>query len=176
MSIQAIAGSQPGAVSGSQPGATSGSRTEATLSPRAPVPAPNPTVVDRAPEPEWVRHGSTSTQNAYESALSFEQTLVEQLSQSLTATSGLGDESGQEQESESSSSEASGSPASDAGSTQLSSMLPQALTTSVMNAGGLGLAAQMTHELEGVHAAGAQTRAAQTKTTGTTGMTGGIGT
>jgi Rod binding domain-containing protein len=29
-------------------------------------------------------------------------------------------------------------------------MLPQALTSSVMNAGGLGMAAQMTRQLEGV--------------------------
>jgi hypothetical protein len=29
-------------------------------------------------------------------------------------------------------------------------MLPQALTSSVMNAGGLGMAAQMTQQLEGV--------------------------
>jgi Rod binding domain-containing protein len=103
-------------------------------------------VVNQALEPAWVRHGSQSTQKAYESALSFEQTLVEQLSKSLADTSGLGGES----EGESGSEE--GSSSSDAGASQIASMLPQALSAGVMNAGGLGMAAQMTRELEGVQA------------------------
>jgi hypothetical protein len=106
--------------------------------------------VDQALEPEWVRHGSASTQKAYESALSFEQTLVEQLSQSLTATSGLDGESSQEGESDS---EEGGSSASGGSDSQLSSMLPQALSSGVMRAGGLGLAAQLTRELEGAQGA-----------------------
>ena len=117
-------------------------------------------VVNQALEPEWVRHGSASTQRAYETALSFEQTLVEQLSRSLTATSGLDGESSQEGESTSQEGEP---PAASAGSGELSSLLPQALSTGVMNAGGLGLAAQMTRELEGVHSA------ARTQATGGTG-------
>ena len=115
--------------------------------------------VDQALEPAWVRRGSAATQKAYESALAFEQTLVEQLAQSLTATSGLGGESSQEGES---GSQEGGSSPSNAGDSQLSSMLPQALTAGVMNAGGLGLAAQMTRQLEGVHS---------TAATGTTGGT-----
>jgi Rod binding domain-containing protein len=112
-------------------------------------------IVNQATEPEWVRKGSAATQKAYQSALSFEETLVEQLSQSLASTSGLSGESeGQ------SGSEEGGSSSSGAGDSQLSSMLPQALTTSVMDAGGLGLAAQMTRNLEGVQST------AQTKTTG----------
>jgi hypothetical protein len=115
-------------------------------------------VVDQALEPEWVRHGPASTQKAYESALSFEETLVEQLSRSLTATSGLDGESSQEGQSASGEGGSSG-----ANSGELSSLLPQALTNGVMNAGGLGLAAQITRELEGVQSA------AQTKVTGGTG-------
>jgi hypothetical protein len=103
-------------------------------------------VVNQALEPEWVRHGSADTQKAYESALSFEQTLVEQLSQSLASTSALG--GGPSQEGESGSEEGSSSGANG----ELSSLLPQALSTSVMQAGGLGMAAQLTQELEGVHA------------------------
>jgi hypothetical protein len=105
-------------------------------------------------EPEWVRHGSAATQKAYASALVFEQTLVEQLSKSLTSASGL---SGESTEGESGSEEG-GSSASEAGASQLSSMLPQALTSGVMNAGGLGMAAQMTRQLEGGQSA-AQTQA-----------------
>jgi Rod binding domain-containing protein len=115
-------------------------------------------VVNQAFEPEWVRHGSAATQKAYESALSFEETLVEQLSQSLAKTSGMGGESSQESEG----GESGEGGASSSGNSQLSSMLPQALTASVMSAGGLGLAAQMTRNLEG------GSTAAQTKATGGT--------
>jgi hypothetical protein len=110
-------------------------------------------VVNQALEPAWVRHGSAATQKAYDSALSFEQTLVEQLSQSLASTSGLG--GGSSQEGESGTSEeggSSGSSGSSGANGELSSLLPQALTSSVMQAGGLGMAAQLTRELEGVHA------------------------
>jgi hypothetical protein len=97
-------------------------------------------LVNQALEPAWVRRGSAATQKAYESALSFEETLVEQLSQSLTATSGLDGESPQEGAEEGSSSANHG---------ELSSLLPQALTGGIMKAGGLGLAAQLTRELPG---------------------------
>jgi len=109
-------------------------------------------VVNQATEPEWVRKGSAATQKAYESALSFEATLVEQLSKTLASTSGLSGESDGESGSEEGGSSGANS--------QLSSMLPQALTTSVMDAGGLGLAAQMTSNLEGLQGA------SQTRTTG----------
>ncbi len=101
--------------------------------------------VSQALEPDWVRRGDASTQKAYQTALAFEQTLVEQLSKSLTASSGLEGESSQEGEpgSEDGSSSAGGS------SGELSTLLPQALSSGVMHAGGLGLAAQLTQELAG---------------------------
>lgn len=121
-------------------------------------------VVNQALEPAWVRDGSASTQKAYASALSFEQTLVEQLSQTLTATSGLEGESSSG-ESEASSEE--GASASGAGDSQLSSLLPQALSSGVMHAGGLGLAAQMTRDLEGAApAVGTGDISAQTRESG----------
>jgi Rod binding domain-containing protein len=94
----------------------------------------------QAGEPAWVRKGSASTQKAYETALAFEQMLVEELSRSLTASSGLGGEEGESAEGSAGGAGASG---------PLSSMLPQALTSGVMSAGGLGLAAQMTRSLAG---------------------------
>ncbi|HTB49627.1 MAG TPA: hypothetical protein VK701_01495 [Solirubrobacteraceae bacterium] len=96
--------------------------------------------VNQALEPAWVRHGSASTQKSYQTALAFEEMLVEELSKSLTATSGLEGESGQEGESSGGSSAGSSSP--------FSSMLPQALTSGVMDAGGLGLATQMTRQMQ----------------------------
>jgi Rod binding domain-containing protein len=127
-------------------------------------------VVNQALEPEWVRHGSASTQKAYETALEFEQTLVEQLSKSMAASSGLGGESSQEE----GAGEEGGSSASDS---EISSMLPQALTSSVMSAGGLGLAAQLSHQIEGL-GAGAQAHASGATSPNTTAnaSTGGAAT
>jgi Rod binding domain-containing protein len=127
--------------------------------------------VNQALEPAWVRNGSTATQKAYTSALAFEQTLVEQLSQSLASTSGLGGESSQEG---GSGSEEAGSSSGEAGDSQLSSMLPQALTASVMNAGGLGLAAQMTHELEAAGGAAQAQASGGTAPAGTGTAAGGV--
>lgn len=107
-------------------------------------------VVNQASEPEWVRRGSSSTKKAYESALAFEEMLVEQLSQSLAATGGVDAEASQEG---TGGSEEGGSSQANAGTGELSSLLPQALTGGVMRAGGLGLAAQMTRELEGIASA-----------------------
>jgi Rod binding domain-containing protein len=103
-------------------------------------------IVNQASEPEWVRRGSASTKKAYESALAFEEMLVEQLSQSLAKTGGVDAETSQEGAGGSE----EGSTQSGAGTGELSSLLPQALTGGVMRAGGLGLAAQMTRELEGI--------------------------
>ncbi len=113
------------------------------LSSSPPLPSGGLPVVNQTLEPAWVRDGSAATQKAYQTALAFEQMLVEQLSQSLTA--GLGGESGEE--GESSEGDSSGS---SAASGAISSMLPQALTSGVMNDGGLGLAAQMTRQLQDV--------------------------
>jgi Rod binding domain-containing protein len=114
----------------------------------APLSPSGQPVVNQALEPAWVRKGSAATQKAYETALAFEQMLVEELSQSLTASSGLGGESGAEGES------SEGSAGGGGASGPLSSMLPQALTSGVMSAGGLGLAAQMTRQLAGAAAHG----------------------
>jgi hypothetical protein len=104
-------------------------------------------VVNQATEPAWVRHGSSAVQQDYATALSFEQTLVEQLSKSLVATSGLGgqgESSGEGSESE------EGTIGGAASGNMLSSLLPQALAGGVVGAGGLGLAEQLTRQLEGV--------------------------
>jgi hypothetical protein len=113
---------------------------------QASTPAAGVPVVNQALEPSWVRHGSASTQRAYEAALSFEQALVEQLTRSLAATSGLDGESSGEGEAPGAE---GGSPSASANSGELSAMLPQALTSGLMNAGGLGLAAQLTEGLRG---------------------------
>lgn len=95
--------------------------------------------IDPAFEPASVRNGSPAVQKAYASALDFESMLVQQLSQSLSETSGLGGEG----ESESAVEGGSGGGGGDPVSTQLSSLLPQTLTNSVMSHGGLGMARQL---------------------------------
>ena len=118
--------------------------------------------VNQALEPSWVRNGSKTVQQDYASALAFERTLVEQLSKSL-ASSAPGGEEGQEEGT--GGEEAAGS-SMDAGMSQISSMLPQALSSSVMSSGGLGLAAELTR---GLGAAGTLSAAPGTSTPADTG-------
>jgi Rod binding domain-containing protein len=105
----------------------------------SPLPTSGLPPVNPALEPAWVRNGSQATQKSYQTALAFEEMLVEQLSKSLTAASGLESESGQEGEASAQGGSSSG---------PLSSMLPQALASGVMSAGGFGLAAQITRQMQ----------------------------
>jgi hypothetical protein len=104
-------------------------------------------VANAALEPAWVRDGSPATKKAYATALGFESMLVEQLSRSLAAPSGSGGESGEGESGEGGLSSGGSTPSGAPGS-QLSSLLPQALSSGVMGAGGLGLAAQLAHVLQ----------------------------
>ena len=99
-------------------------------------------VVNQALEPAWVRHGSPATQKDYATRLGFEQMLVEQLTQSLTR-----DQRARRRRLRKANRAPKAAPRSGGGDSQISSMLPQALTASVMHGGGLGLAAQLTHQL-----------------------------
>ncbi len=108
-------------------------------------------VVNQAREPTWVRHGSPSTQRAYQEALAFEEVLVEQLTHSVGA-SALG--GGEEAEG------ALGEEGSAAAEPGFGAMAPQALASSIMGDGGLGLAAQLTQGLAGATGAGGTTATA----------------
>jgi hypothetical protein len=121
--------------------------------------------VDQAREPSWVRNGSATTKQDYQNALAFEQTLVEELSQSLTASSSF---SGGEEEGGEGGSEAAGG--------ALSSELPQALASGVLGGGGLGLASELTRGM--MTAAGEKPAAASATApaaAATTGVTGAVG-
>jgi Rod binding domain-containing protein len=99
--------------------------------------------VNSALEPSWVRNGSESTRQAYASALAFEEMLLEQMSSSLSEA---GSSEGTEGEAEGQ------PPAPKLGGGAFSSMLPQALAKGVAAGGGLGLAAELTRELQGTQA------------------------
>jgi Rod binding domain-containing protein len=112
--------------------------------------------ISPASEPEFVRNGSAAVKRAYQEAVGFEEMLVEQLSKSMAQTGGLG-ESGEGGQGET----AEGAEGAGAGSMNLvTSMLPQTLSEAVTRGGGLGLASQLTREIdpsaagEGVQPAG----------------------
>ena len=129
--------------------------------------------VAHAREPGWVRQGSPEVQKNYAAALAFEQTLVEQLAKTMLAGDGLGaggeGETGSEE----------GATPSDAGSTLLSSLLPQALAGGVTGSGGFGLAAELTRGStgagEGAASGGTAAHATAPTPSGTTSTaTGGL--
>lgn len=104
--------------------------------------------IDQALLPDSIRNGTPAQKQAYMQALGFEQMLVDQVSQALassaspdgSASSDSGDDSGS----------GSGSllGGSDPASSTYAQLLPTALSSSVMSAGGLGVAQQLATELD----------------------------
>ena len=88
--------------------------------------------VDPALLPADVRNGSASDKQLYESALSFESMLTQQLATQLTSGLQSDDSSGDGSD--------DGSSSSDASLSTLTDMLPGALAQGITQAGGLGLA------------------------------------
>ncbi len=89
--------------------------------------------IDASQLPADVRTAPPARQSAYEAGLGFEQMLVQQLSQSLTDSS----------DDTTSSDDSSGASDGLGSDSPYSSLLPDALTSGVMDAGGLGLARQL---------------------------------
>lgn len=102
--------------------------------------------IDPSLEPASVRHGNQAAKNAYQVGLAFEQMLVDQLAQQLTATAS--DSGGADDGSDGSDDSASGLLGSDPASSTYAQMLPQALSSGVMSAGGLGIAAQIAASID----------------------------
>ena len=102
--------------------------------------------VANASEPTAVREGSPTAKQAYETARSFEEVLMQQLSQQLVKSSGLegeaGGSTGGEEEGGAQESSSSG------GEGTLSSFLPQILTEALMLGGTMGIANQLTVALD----------------------------
>ncbi len=94
--------------------------------------------------PAAVREGSSAAKQAYATAQGFEEMLLQQLSETLAQSDGLGGEgaggSGEEEAAE------GASPA--AGGGELQTLMPQALTEGIMRDGGIGLAAQLLNTLD----------------------------
>lgn len=116
---------------------------------------------DSAAEPAWVRNGTSAVKQDYEVALGFEEMLVDQLASSLDQAGGLGGES------ESGEEEGGSQPS--LGGGMLSSLLPGALSQGVVDGGGLGLAAQLTQQMQGVTGSAQNAGAPSTVATPSTG-------
>jgi Rod binding domain-containing protein len=103
--------------------------------------------INPANEPAAIRNGDADAKNAYQTGLSFEQLLVNQLTQELasTATDSSGDSSG---DGSGDSSGASGLMGGDAASSAYANMLPQTLTSSIMSGGGTGIAMQIAKSID----------------------------
>lgn len=109
----------------------------------APVAATGLPALGEANAPASVRNGDAAVKQAYAAAKGFEEMLLQQLSQSLTQSSGLSGEGEGGAGGE-------GSPggSGEAGMGMLASLLPQTLTEGVMREGGLGLAGQLAGTLD----------------------------
>jgi Rod binding domain-containing protein len=105
--------------------------------------------IDQANEPADIRNGNTAAKNAYQEALGFEDILVQQLTQELasTVTSPSDDGSGDDGSSDSSDS-SGGILGSDPSTSEFASMIPTALTDSIMSSGGLGIAQQLAQAID----------------------------
>ena len=106
--------------------------------------------IDQSLIPAAVRNAGPSSVKTYQTALSFEGMLDEQLAQALTQTL---------QGSDSSDDDGS-SP--DAATSLTLQLLPQSLSQGLVSAGGIGLAGQLYQALGGSTAAGSATAAAPT--------------
>jgi hypothetical protein len=112
------------------------------------------TPVDSSQLPANVRNGTPAQKQAYETALGFEQVLVGELSQELAATAsssgtdGSSTDDGSSGDGTSGDDSASGLMGSDPASSMYAQLLPQALTSSIMSAGGTGMAQEIAAALD----------------------------
>jgi Rod binding domain-containing protein len=105
--------------------------------------------IDQALEPADIRNGNAQAKQAYQEALGFEDILMQQLTQELASTvSSPSDDSSSDGSDDSSDDSSGGILGSDPSTSAFASMIPQALTTSLMSAGGVGIAAQLAQSID----------------------------
>ena len=106
-----------------------------------------PPPVAAANEPADIRNGNAAAKNAYQEALGFEDILVQQLTQQMadTVTSPGSDSSDSGGASDSSSGGILGS---DPSTSAFASMIPTALTQSIMSSGGVGIADSLARAID----------------------------
>jgi Rod binding domain-containing protein len=117
--------------------------------------------------PENIRNGDSKAKQAYSEGLAFEDMLVNELTQQLASTMYGGDSSDGSSSADGSSTDGSSGSSSGmlGGASAYASMIPQALSSSIMDSGGLGMAESFAQELDPSllsQAAGASTAGATT--------------
>ena len=103
--------------------------------------------------PENIRNGDSKAKQAYSEGLAFEDMLVNELTQQLASTMYGGSSDSSDGSSSAAGSSADGSSGSSSssmlgGASAYASMIPQALSSSIMNSGGLGMAESFAQELD----------------------------
>lgn len=111
------------------------------------LPATNLPPIDAALLPADIRNGDAQAKQAYQEALGFEDILMQQLTQQLadTVTSPGGDSSGP---SDASGSSSGGMLGSDPSTSMFASLIPTALTQSMMSGGGVGVADRLARAID----------------------------
>jgi Rod binding domain-containing protein len=104
--------------------------------------------IDAANEPADIRNGNATAQKAYQEALGFEDILVQQLTQELASTVTSPSDDGSSGSDGSSSDSSGGILGSDPSTSAFASMIPTALTNSIMSNGGLGIAGQLAQAID----------------------------
>ena len=119
------------------------------------LPAANLPPIDSALLPADIRNSGAKAKHTYQEALGFEDILMQQLTQQLaaTVTSPGGDSSGSGDSSDSASGSGSDSGSggilgSDPSTNAFASLIPTALTQSIMSGGGTGMADQLARALD----------------------------
>jgi hypothetical protein len=127
------------------------SATAALPTASASMPASTLPLMDPANEPAAIRNGDQKAKNAYQTGLAFENVLVNELAQQLSATvPGLdGSDDGLGQTSDDSSDAGStGGVGGGGGLGAYSSLLPQTMGTSIMSGGGTGIAMEIAKSID----------------------------
>jgi hypothetical protein len=127
------------------------SATAALPTTSASMPTSTLPLTDPATQPAAIRNGDQKAKNAYQTGMAFENVLVNELAQQLSATvpgldgsdDGLGGTSG-----DSSGAGSSGGVGGGGGLGAYSSLLPQTMATSIMSGGGTGIAMEIAKSID----------------------------
>ena len=114
------------------------------------LPASNLPPINAALVPADIRNGDARAKRAFQEALGFENILMQQLTQQLASTvpspgGGSSDSGGSSGSSDSGSGGILGS---DPSTSAFASLIPTALTQSIMSGGGVGIADRLAHALD----------------------------
>ena len=110
------------------------------------LPATNLPPINSALLPADIRDGNAQAKQAYQEALGFEDMLMQQLTQQMANT--VTSPGGSSDSGDSSDSSSGGILGSDPSTSAFASMIPTALTQSIMSGGGVGVADRLAHALD----------------------------